>query len=141
MPYPPLLNLNSSAEYRTHFENIYCRRPLTTFDGINVRFRKSDFNHCFFESTNRDGSKDAFSTQRAERMDWIKSTLEDASAELFEGWDRKKKQYDGTRRVAVVQANYVVIIAIMRPKEAKFITAYFADGATISKIRSGPIWT
>ena len=110
MPYPPLLNHNTAAEYRTHFENIYCRGPVTTFDGIDARFRKSQFDHCFFESTHRDGNKDAFSTQRAERMDWIKAALQDANADLYQEWDKKRRRYDSTRRVAVVQTNYVVKI-------------------------------
>ena len=148
MPYPPLLNHNTPAEYRTHFENIYCRGPITTFDGIGVRFRGSDFNHCFFESTQHDGNKDAFSIQRAERMDWIKAALQDENADLYQGWDKRRKRYGRTRRVALVQTNYVVVIAITRQNMADFTTAYVADApavgrrpATIDLIRRSPFWT
>ncbi len=141
MPFPPLRQLATSAEYRQHFENIYCRQPITTFDGIEVRFRKSKFNHCFFESTNRDGIKDKFSPQRAERIDWIKATLIDRNADLYQGWDKLKKQHDNGRRVAVVMGNYVVVIAITGPKKADFTTAYLADSArSISLIRQSPKW-
>jgi hypothetical protein len=32
--------------------------------------------------------------ERAERMDWIKATLQDPNAELYVGCDREKKRYD-----------------------------------------------
>lgn len=48
MPYPPLVSYNSVDEYRGHFERIYCRGVITTFDGIPVRFQKRDFDHAFF---------------------------------------------------------------------------------------------
>ena len=143
MAYPPLLNLNSSAEYRAHFENIYCRRPLMTFDNIAVRFGKSDFNHCFFESVN--AKDDTFSPQRAQRMDWIKAALEDATAELYVGWDNARKCEAKDRRVAIVMTDFVVIIrvtdATCAPKKAEFVTCYHADsGRTLQLIRSGRKW-
>jgi hypothetical protein len=65
MEYPPLVQYSTEAEYRSHYENVYCCGPITTFDGIKVRFRKEQFDHCFFESSKRDGSKDQFSLLRA----------------------------------------------------------------------------
>lgn len=148
MTYPPLLRLRSSAEYRLHFENTYCRHTITTFDGIAVRFRTRNFNHCFFESTKRDGVKDSFSPKRAERMDWIKIALEDCNSERYCGWDKSRKCYDRRRRVAVVMNNYVVVISLRDSKTGEFLTAYVADSvgvgsgrSTLDKIRQGPKWT
>ena len=148
MEYPPLLKLATAAQYRTHFENVYCRRPIATFDGIAVRFRKKDFNHCFFESTSRNKKKDLFSLRRAERMDWIKKALEDPNSERYLGWDKRKKQYVKSRRVTVVKGNFVVVIALTGTTSADFVTAYLADTpaqpgrlATIDLIRRGPKWT
>lgn len=50
MEFPTLLSLSSEAEYRAHFEKTFCRKALYTFDGIEVRFFKRQFDHCFFES-------------------------------------------------------------------------------------------
>ena len=148
MSYPPLLKLATAAEYRLHYENIYCRAPIVTFDGIAVRFRTRDFNHCFFESSRRDSTKDLFSAMRAERMDWITAALKDPNAELYCGWDKKRRRYDRSRRVAVVMGDYVVIIALTSPTTATFVTAFAADTpacagrpSTIDQIRKGPKWT
>ena len=62
---PPLLRLGSETDYRCHFFLSYCRQPILTHDGIPVRFRETDFEHAFFESSGRDGVKDAFSAVRA----------------------------------------------------------------------------
>lgn len=148
MPYPPLVAHTAEADYRAHFERVYCQGPIATFDGYAVRFRKRDFDHCFFESARRDGRKDTFSTARAERIDWIKATLEDPASELYQGWDKRKKCYDRGRRVAVVMGNYVVIIAITGPQKADFVTAYVANTpatvgrpvTTIDQIRRSPRW-
>jgi len=148
MSYPPLLQLATAAEYRTHFESLYCRGPIATFDGIKVRFRKRDFNHCFFESSRRDGNKDDFSSKRAERMEWIKAALQDAHADRYLGWDKAKRTYDRSRRVTVVMGNYVVVIRITAARKADCVTAFVADTparpgrpSTIDMIRRGPKWT
>jgi len=148
VPYPPLLSLAGEAQYRAHFETVYCRGPITTFDGIRVRFRKCDFDHCCFESSHRDRRKDMFSRSRAERLDWIGAALRDPNAELFIGWDRDRKRYNPNRRVAVVMHNYIVIIAITAPNRARFVTAYLADAqpqkpgrpSSLDLIRSSPKW-
>ncbi len=67
-----------------------------------VYFAATKFGHVFYESTARDGLKDHFSPVRAQRIDWIKATLEHPQATLFEGWNSKARQYDASRRVAVV---------------------------------------
>ncbi|HNY26194.1 MAG TPA: hypothetical protein PLA90_12850 [Candidatus Sumerlaeota bacterium] len=147
MAYPPLLCLANEVAYRAHFEKLYCREPVETFDGIQVRFRKRDFDHCCFESSQRNNRKDLFSTKRAERLDWIQAALQDPNSERYQGWDKKKKCYDATRRVTLVMGDYVVVIALKAPKEADFITAYVADTptrperlSTIDQIRKGPKW-
>jgi hypothetical protein len=140
--YPALLSLADEAAYRAHFAAKYCRAPLTTFDGIVVRFRKDDFDHCCFESDRRTRQKAYFSTVRATRLDWIVAALRDPTAELFAGWDQKKHRYDHGRRVCVVVGNYVVVISLTGPRTAHFVTAYLADsGRTISMIRTSPKWT
>ena len=134
--YPPLLQGKSPAEYRSYFEATYCRGPITTFDGIEVRFRKRDFNHCFFESVSE--KDDTFSHQRAERIQWIKAALQDPHAELYVGWDNKKKRLAKDRRVAIVVQSYVVVIRFIGARSAAFVTAFVAEESTLRKIRKGP---
>ena len=142
MALPPLCQLPSIDEYRIRFETTYCQGSISTFDGIGVRFKKSDFDHCFFESSHRDGVKDQFSIKRSERIDWIKAALQDANADLFKGWNSQKKRYDGTRRVCLVSGNYVVVNAITGQYTARFITAFVADTPrTLARLLSSPKWT
>jgi hypothetical protein len=139
--YPPLVCYETAAQYRVHYERIYCHVPITTIDGIAVRFRKSRFDHCFYESTLRNQVKDAFSTLRAERIDWIKAALQDPDAELHVGWDGKKKRYVRSRRVALVVGDYVVVIRLSGNNKAQFVTAYVADNpSTLAKIKGSPKW-
>jgi len=106
-----------------------------------VRFRKDRFDHCFFESSQRNQEKDEFSESRAERIDWIKSALQDDNADLYVGWDRKKKTYDNTHRVIVAVDDYVVVIRLTGEGKANFVTAYVADSKkTIDKIKESPRW-
>lgn len=60
MALPPLVNYATVAEYRSHYERVYCRGNIQTFDGIRVFFRDNKFGHMFYESTARDGRKDFF---------------------------------------------------------------------------------
>ena len=147
MPYPPLVDYATEAEYRAHYERVYCSGPIMTFDGIAVRFRKNRFGHCFFESSQRDRTKDLFSTTRSARIDWIKAALQDPLSERFVGWDKVKKRYNRRRRVTIVMSNYVVVIQLTDNKKADFITAYLADTqgrggrfTSVEQIRRGPKW-
>ena len=141
MAYPPLVQYETVDEYRVHYERVYCRQPITTFDGIAVRFRKSRFNNCFYESTRRNQGKDTFCTQRAERINWIKAALQDPNAELYVGWNGKKKRYDQSHRVALVIGDYIVVIRLSGKQNAQFVTAYVADSpSTIAKIKRSPKW-
>jgi len=145
---PPLVNYSSENEYRDHFERVYCHAVLETFDGVKVRFRKSDFDHGFFESSNKAGSKDAFSRRRAERIDWIAAVLRDPTCELYQGWDNVKKRSDARRRVSVANEDYVVVIRFTGKKRSEFVTAFVADPSmgpgkpsTVDRIRNGPKWS
>lgn len=74
-------------------------------------------------------------------MDWIKAALEDSNAELYVGWDKKKKKHDKNNRVALVVNDYVVVIRIGNNKKAQFVTAYVADSlSTLAKIKGSPKW-
>lgn len=110
----------------------------------NLTSEITNFGHAFYESSARDGRKDVFSPVRAQRIDWIKATLENPDADLFQGWDKRARQYDGTRRVAVVYEDFVVVVAIgltkARVLKANFVTCYQADNS-INKIRRSPAWS
>lgn len=147
MEYPPLVQGLTPALYRDRFERTYCRGPIATFDGILVRFRKSNFNHAFFESTSKAERNNVFSFRRAERVDWIKAALQDPDAELYVGVDTKRQIRSMKRRVAVVKGDYVVVIAITEPGKADFITAFVDTGplpgrnfSSIEMIRMNPRW-
>jgi len=138
-----LLHCDGEEEYRIYYENNYCRTPILTFDGIRVFFTRDRFGHAFFESSNRDGIKDLFSTIRASRMNWIKITLLSKEASLFQGWDKTTKVYSSNRRVAVVINDFVVVISLKKNRKGElkgeFITCYEATNS-ISKIKNSPKW-
>jgi hypothetical protein len=144
MALPPLLHYGTTAEYINHYKKHYCQATIHTFDGIRVYFSPAQFGHSFYESTKRNGTKDAFSQVRAERLDWIKATLQHPTAELLEGWSKASKTYDSGRRVAVVYEEFVVIVSMTTTKndelKGKFVTCYQADNS-IGKIMQAPVWT
>ncbi len=138
---PPLQDHGNLEIYRSFFEKTYCLSPLTSHDGIRVRFRKRDFVHISRESSKRDGNKDTLSPQRLERIGWIKIALEDKSLEFKAGWVKTKKQYDHSRRVTVMIDNFVVVIRLKSAKEADFVTCYVADDTrTQEKLKKSPKW-
>ena len=136
---PPLVRYRHVHDYRAHYERVYCHGPVTTFDGIAVRFRKQQFDHCFYETVS--GPDDTFSSARAERIDWIRTALEDSSSDLYQGWDNQRKRISKSRRVAIVYENYVVIIRMIGGRRAAFVTAFVATERTLRLIRSSPKWT
>lgn len=140
---PPLRFFGTEFEYKQYYYKAYCRKPIITFDRILVYFGKKCFQHCFYESSRRNQIKDIFSKKRAERIDWIRATLENPNAELYQGWDKEKKRHDLNYRVAVVFQNYVVVIRVKKKSDknlkANFVTAFIADNS-IGKIRKSPIW-
>jgi hypothetical protein len=137
-PYPLLVTYTTADEYRRHFERIYCRGTTTTFDGLVVRFRRDQFEHAFFESVR--SKDDTFSRTRAERIDWILAALRDPNAELYVGWDNRKKRLASDTRVCVILGDYVVVIRVAKPDRAFFVTAFVAGPGTLTKIRGGPRW-
>lgn len=143
MALPALKILADEAAYRQYFVNRYVNGTVLTRDGIRVYFDTRDFYHAFFESTQRDGNKDAFSVPRAQRIDWIGATLLEPGADWYQGYLKAKKAYDPTRSAAVAYGNFVVILGfgVRRNKtiKAKFITCYHADNS-IAKIRTSPPW-
>ena len=140
---PSLLSLSCWQDYRTYYENNYCRAEITTTDGIRVYFSAGKFNHAFYESTN-DKSKNEFSRLRAERMPWIAHTLAHPEASLYQGWISASKTHDPARRVSVVYADFVVVIDISANQQnklkANFVTCYVADNS-IGRIRKSPVWS
>lgn len=141
---PPILRLPDEAAYRAHYEHTLCRGGIFTHDGIPVFFRKQEFYHAFFESSGRRGENDVFSLVRAERMDWIAAALADPGAQRFQGWLKRERRHDPTRRVTVVMGDFVVIIALRKRRDgrlkANFITCFKADNS-IGKILRAPLWT
>ncbi|ATS22881.1 hypothetical protein PK69_17850 [Xanthomonas phaseoli pv. phaseoli] len=144
MPLPPLVKYETSAQYRQHYERVYCRGKIQTPDEIRVYFDAKKFDHAFYESAGWDGRKDTFSEVRAQRIDWIQATLTHPDATLFQGWNKTAGQVDATRRVAVVYEDFVVVIALSLKQDlalkANFITCYQAD-SSIGKIQSSPTWS
>ena len=134
----------TEEELRNLWKEEYCdpNNPIHTFDKVLVKFHERMFDHCFYESNNRKAKdKSILSLNRLEKMLWIKETLQDPEAILKKGWDRDKKSYDNTRRVAFVKGNYVVVIRFTGVLKASFVTAYeHQEDGNINKILESPNW-
>lgn len=144
MSLPPLLSYPTELEYKTHYQKHYLRGTIITFDGIRVFFKPQKFGHAFYENSNgRSGAKDVFSLKRAQRMDWIKLTLEHPEAEIYAGWNKDEKCVEENRRVSVVFDDFVVVIELSLNKKGElkgnFVTCYVAD-RSIVKIKKSPLW-
>jgi hypothetical protein len=144
MPNPPLLTYTTVLEFKQHYETHYQRAEIYTFDNIRVYFQPQKFGHAFYENADhRVGAKNQFSQTRAERMDWIKATLQHPNAKIYEGWNKDTKTYDETRRVSVVYDDFVVVIELSLKKDntlkGNFVTCYVAD-KSIGKIQQSPLW-
>lgn len=144
MSLPPLLHYESVADYKRHYERYFQRATIVTFDGIRVYFKPQKFGHAFYENSQRiKGPKDEFSPVRAQRMDWIKATLENPNARIYQGWNKEYRVYEEDRRVSVVYEDFVVVIELSLGKQgelkANFVTCYVAD-KSISKINNSPEW-
>lgn len=115
----------SEQELRQIWKEEYCDQKIFTFDKVEVLFFEESFDHVFYESANRKAKdKSILSFNRLEKIYWIKDTLEDPTAILKKGWDRRKKKYYTDRRVAIVKGNYVVIIVFTGFLKANFVTAF-----------------
>lgn len=144
MSKPSLLILDSILEYKNHYESKYCRSEIFTIDNIRIYFSPQKFGHAFYEnSTQRQGPKDQFSPERAQRMNWIKDALIDPEALLLFGWNKDKKIYEKSRRVSVIYEGFVVVIELGLGKnklKGNFVTCYLANKRTYNLLRSGPVW-
>jgi hypothetical protein len=139
MTLSPLVHYATESEYRDHYKRIYGRGTIYTFDGIRVYFQPRRFEHAFYEGQ----GKDCFSPIRAQRIDWVKATLEHPDADLYQGWDKKNKVYAPHRRVSVVYEDFVVVVDLRLKSDSNlkgnFITCYQAENS-INKIRTSPVW-
>ena len=131
----------TEEQFREMWRSNYCRQAIYTYDGIRVKFYDSNFDHAFYESSDRRlGNKDVLSRRRLSRILWIKDALEDPDAELHVGYLSKNQLQSGKRRVTLVKGNYVVVIQLYKDNEANFITAFVGDEETIQKVKSDPLW-
>lgn len=144
----PMSVPTTEDEYRTYFYENYCRRPIRMplNDGttIPVFFKPDDFDHAFFESSQRDGVKDSFSQARSGHMDAIARILQDAGATRLQGWDKARGRHDPGRCVTVVLDDEFVIIIRLRLTQqatlkANFVTCFVADNS-FAKIAKAPAW-
>lgn len=139
------LGILEEVEYRLIWKEEYCniQKPILTFDNMRVKFFEDQFDHAFFESDNRTKKDKAiFSLNRATKMLWIKSVLQDPEALLKEGWDKSSKSYLRDRRTAIlIRKSYLVVIRFIKDNEAKFVTAYEIDDVGLEKVLKGPEWT
>ena len=140
------LLLPGEAEYRAHFIANFTRAPLTfqTSQGhAPIYFAANQFDHAFFESTNRDGVKDVFSPARAERMDDIAVVLADRSVPRHAGWDARARAHSHARCVSIALEEFVVVVRLGLTRagylKGNFVTCYVADNS-IGKILASPEW-
>ena len=111
----------TEEQFREMWRSNYCRQAIYTYDGIRVKFYDSNFDHAFYESSDRRlGNKDVLSRRRLSRILWIKDALEDPDAELHVGYLSKNQLQSGKRRVTLVKGNYVVVIQLYKDNEANF---------------------
>ena len=140
---PHLIDEESrEQEMRKLWKEEYCLAEIETFDGVKVKFYEDMFDHCFYESNNRNKKdKTILSLNRLEKILWIKDTLQDADAIFKKGWDTQGKKHYTDRRVAIVKDNYVVIILVFKDKKARFMTAYeVTDDENLELIIKSPNW-
>ena len=138
MPYRPLVQYSTPAEYREHFSRRYCnfRLQVLTSDLIAVTFWPTDFDHAFYKGP----AKARFAIDRAVRIDWIGEALFDPQAELYLGWDKYRRRYTPRRRVCLVDENYVVVIELFGSMQGRFVTAFIADPWIVPRIRNSTPW-
>lgn len=143
MTAPALLMLPDEAAYQAEYECQLCLGVVTTHDGIRVYFERHAFGHAFYVTPMGGGTKGALCPDRSQRLTWIAPTLQTANADLYQGYDSKKKVYVPNRRVAVMWDNFVVVTQLTQRKDGalkgKFVTCYKADNS-IGKIRTSPAW-
>ncbi len=143
---PDFVEYDCAQGYLDHYKSVYCRSAIMTVDGVRVYFSPDKFHHAFYEKNPNTGRKNNYiSKKRAMRIDWIKSAIESASAQRYQGYHRRSGHIS-ERCVSIVYDDYVVVLDFSLKRngdlKASFVTAYVADtGHTIKKIKSGPVWS
>lgn len=151
----PLLRLEGDSEialkekYRLVYVENYVEevngspKNLTDWQGNQVHFSRTTFEHAFSKSTdyrfNYGGHDLPFAPERARRILWIKETLA-ASKGTIERRQQIRKDSRGRprkRRLLIVnEERYVVVLEIRtEPDKLEFLTAFPADSAYLEKIR------
>lgn len=142
---PPLLILSSEAEYKQYFIDNYCNKcPIITFDGLPVMFYPDMFEHAFYRRTrpNWRAPKDSVDKSRCERMLWIKAILEDNTIIPRQGYDKARRRYDNTSRVAFLAPNNYLVVIRNAGMSWRFVTAYLVDNQeAANKILASPVWS
>ena len=137
---PPFMDHGNLELYRGFYNSTFSK-PVTTHDGIVVHFSRGRFGHAVQESSQKDGNKDTFSIERAKRLGWIKTALQDPDLKLKAGWNRRKKRYENTSRVTLMIDDFVVVIRLISSVKAEFVTCYVADSPRTKRlIEAGPDW-
>lgn len=141
------LHLPDENAYRIHYRDNFSRRPLpfrVSSGFAPVYFDINRFDHAFYESTQRNGTKDMFSYARAERMDDVAVALSDASADRRAGWNKSQKRHEQTSCVTLCLGDFVVVVRLGITRagtlRGKFVTCYVADNS-IGKIKRAPLWS
>ena len=144
MSLPALRNFANESDCKKYFIDNYCNVQISTHDGIIVKFHKDMFEHAFYVRSQKKwkSNKDHYSVDRGERIDWIKYVLNDSTIIPRQGYDKAKKGFDNSRRVAFLAPNnFVVVIQLIGKRRARFVTAYLVDSTDVAnKIIASPIW-
>jgi hypothetical protein len=119
MGLPALKNFVNESECKQYFIDNYCNQEIFTHDGIRVKFQEDMFEHAFYVRKVKKwkAQKDHFATDRGERIDWIKYVLQDSTIIPRQGYDKARKRYDNSRRVAFLAPNNYVVIILIEIKE------------------------
>lgn len=141
---PSLLEYKTAQEYQEHYKAQFCKQKIVTADGMQVYFSEGRFWHAFCTRDEK-GKKTDFSFERAKYINWIRPTLEQPNAILWQGWNSDKQYYEPDRRVSIVYQGFIVVIQIKMKKDgflkADFITAFYdKKGNAVAKINNAPIW-
>lgn len=126
--------------------------PIPGAGSIPVFIGRDEFGHAFFESTDRRGSKDVFSMQRARRMHQIIPMIQagpgqDHRYRFCQGYNNRLKQNtDASVAIVDLEDHFVVIVDFRRKKtkvgfqaKGEFDTCFVAD-QSFSKIINSSEW-
>lgn len=140
-----ILTYTTEEEYKNHFIEIFVNNsPILTHDGIEVFFWESDFEHAFYQRSEKSwaSKKSTFSLNRATKMDYILDMLNDSSLIAYQGYDKACNSHDNeSRSVVLTTEMLLLVIRHAGPNKARFKTMFVIDNQiTLKKIISNPIW-